>query len=291
MTFTLFLDLLAAGLITGGIYAIVAIGLNLQYGLMRVMNIAHGEFLMLGAFATYVMHTTFALDPLMTLPLSMAALFVIGLAVHRLVLHRLVHSSPDSDVFEGRSLIASFGLMFVVQNLALAIWGADLRGYPYLADPVEAAGVILPGNRLLVFAVVVVLSGVLMAVLRYSLVGKAIRAMMQAPLGAQLVGIDTRRLHPWCFAAGIALAGAAGALLSMVYEISPSMGQPYTITALIVITLGGYGSIFGSLVAGLLLGLVETFGTHFTSPSLKMVLSYAAFIGVLMFRPQGLFSR
>lgn len=291
MTFTLFLDLLAAGLITGGIYAIVAIGLNLQYGLMRVMNIAHGEFLMLGAYLTYVLHTTLGLNPLATLPLSMAALFLVGLLVHRLVLRRLVHTSPNTDVFEARGLVASFGLMFVVQNLALMVWGADLRGYTYLAEPLELGGVIMPQNRLLVFGVVVLLSAGLIAALRFTLIGKAIRAMMQAPLGAQLVGIDTARLHPYCFGAGLALAGVAGALLSMVYEISPGMGEPYTITALIVITLGGYGSIVGSLAAGLLLGLVETFGMHFTSPSLKMVLSYAVFIGVLMFKPKGLFAK
>ncbi len=291
MTFTLFLDLIAAGLVTGGIYAVVAIGLNLQYGLMRVMNIAHGEFLMLGAFLTYVLHVGLGLNPLATLPLSAAGLFLVGLLVHRLVLRRLVQEAPNADVFEARGLVASFGLMFVVQNLALTVWGADLRGYSYLAEPLQLGGVILPQNRLLVFGVVVVLSAGLIAALRFSLIGKAIRAMMQAPLGAQLVGIDTARLHPYCFGAGLALAGVAGSLLSMVYEISPDMGGPYTITALIVITLGGYGSIVGSLAAGLLLGLVETFGMHFTSPSLKMVLSYAVFIAVLMFKPKGLFAK
>jgi branched-chain amino acid transport system permease protein len=115
--------------------------------------------------------------------------------------------------------------------------------------------------------------------------------MMQSPTGAQLVGIDTEVLHPVVFGAGIALAGIAGALLSMVYEISPAMGEPYTVTALIVITLGGLGSIMGSLFGGFLLGLVEAFGMHFTSPSLKMVLSYGVFVAVLLARPKGLFAR
>ena len=123
------------------------------------------------------------------------------------------------------------------------------------------------------------------------MLGKAVRAMMQSPTGAQLVGIDTAVLHPAVFGAGLALAGVAGALLSMVYEITPSMGEPYTVTALIVITLGGLGSAAGCLAGGLLLGLVEAFGMHFTSPSLKMLLSYAVFIGVLLARPKGLFSR
>jgi branched-chain amino acid transport system permease protein len=114
---------------------------------------------------------------------------------------------------------------------------------------------------------------------------------MQSPTGAQLVGIDTAVLHPTVFGAGLALAGVAGALLSMVYEISPSMGEPYTVTALIVITLGGLGSTLGALLGGLLLGLVEAFGMHFTSPSLKMLLSYGVFIAVLLARPKGLFAK
>ena len=120
-----------------------------------------------------------------------------------------------------------------------------------------------------------------------SLLGKAVRALMQSPTGAQLVGINTRRLHPMMFGIGLGLSGVAGALLSMTYEISPSMGEPYTVTALIVITLGG----FGSLAGGLLLGVVEALGMHFSSPSLKMLLSYAVFIGVLIWRPNGLFSK
>jgi branched-chain amino acid transport system permease protein len=131
----------------------------------------------------------------------------------------------------------------------------------------------------------------LIAVLRFTLLGKAVRAMMQSPAGAQLVGIDTAILHPVVFGAGLALAGVAGALLSMIYEVSPAMGEPYTVTALIVITLGGLGSAPGSLIGGLLLGLVETIGTHLSNPSLKMLLSYGVFVAVLVLRPRGLFAR
>jgi len=161
----------------------------------------------------------------------------------------------------------------------------------FLADPVEFGGVRLMANRLTVFAFAVGASLLLLALLRWTLIGKAVRAMMQSPIGAQLVGIDTRFLHPVVFGVGIALAGVAGALLSMVYEISPGMGEPYTVTALIVIVLGGLGSAGGCLLGGFLLGLVETFGMHFTSPSLKMLLSYAVLICVLLARPKGLFAR
>ncbi len=285
------LELAASGLITGGIYAVVAIGLNLQYGLMRIMNISHGEFLMLGAYFTWLAHTVLDLNPLVSLPLVALALFALGLVVYRLCFRPIARTAPAVEVIEARSLLVGFGLMFLVQNAAYLAWGADLRGYSYLADPVDIAGARFTANRLVVFGFAVAASLALLAVLRWTLIGKAVRAMMQSPTGAQLVGIDTAVLHPVVFGAGLALAGVAGGLLSMVYEISPSMGEPYTVIALIVITLGGLGSALGSLVGGFILGLVEAFGMHFTSPSLKMLLSYSVLVAVLLARPKGLFSR
>jgi branched-chain amino acid transport system permease protein len=284
-------ELFATGLITGGIYAVVALGLNLQYGLMRIMNISHGEFLMLGAYLTWLGHTVLQANPLVFLPVVALALFVLGVVVYWLCFQRITRTAPAVEVIEARSLLVGFGLMFLVQNVANLIWGADYRGYSFLAEPVEFGGVRLMANRLTVFAFAVGASLALLAVLRWTLIGKAVRAMMQSPIGAQLVGIDTRFLHPVVFGTGIALAGVAGALLSMVYEISPGMGEPYTVTALIVIVLGGLGSAAGCLLGGFLLGLVETFGMHFTSPSLKMLLSYAVLIAVLLARPKGLFAR
>jgi branched-chain amino acid transport system permease protein len=291
VTAGLFLDLCVASVGIGGIYAVVAIGLNLQYGLLRIMNIAHGEFLMLGAYLTYALRRGTGASPLWSLPVVAAVLFLVGLLLYVLVFRRLVRTSPTAEVMEGRSLIVGFGLMFIVQNVALLIWGADLRGYDYLTQPLTFGSVIVTANRVAVFGVVLLLSTVLVLILRLTLLGKAVRAMLQAPLGALLVGIDTRKLHPAAFGLGMALSGGAGALLSMVYKLSPSMGEPYTVIALIVITLGGLGSIAGSLVGGVLLGFVETFGTHFTNPSAKMMLSYGVFVLVLLLRPRGLFAR
>jgi branched-chain amino acid transport system permease protein len=288
---TFWIELVATGLITGGIYAVVALGLNLQYGLMRVMNISHGEFLMLGAYLTWLGYTVLGVNPLLSLPFVALALFATGIAVYWLCFRRIARSAPSVEVIEARSLLVGFGLMFLVQNAAYLAWGADLRGYAYLDQPVEFAGARFTANRLVVFGFAVAASLALLALLRWTLVGKAVRAMMQSPTGAQLVGIDTDRLHPAVFGLGLALAGVAGALLSMVYEISPGMGEPYTVTALIVITLGGLGSALGSLLGGFLLGVVEAFGMHYTSPSLKMLLSYGVLIAVLLARPQGLFKR
>ncbi|MDX1375363.1 MAG: branched-chain amino acid ABC transporter permease [Burkholderiales bacterium] len=285
------LELAASGLITGGIYAVVAIGLNLQYGLMRIMNISHGEFLMLGAYLTWLAHTTLNVNPIVLLPAVAATLFVTGIVVYRLCFRRIARAAPTVEVIEARSLLVGFGLMFFVQNAVYLAWGADLRGYSYMAEPVDIGGARFMANRLLVFGFAVAASVGLLALLRWTMIGKAVRAMMQSPTGAQLVGVDTGMLHPLVFGAGLALAGVAGGLLSMVYEISPSMGEPYTVTALIVITLGGLGSAIGSLLGGFLLGLVEAFGMHFTNPSLKMVLSYGVLVAVLIARPKGLFAR
>lgn len=291
MSFGAWLELLTSGLITGGIYALVALGLNLQYGLMRILNIAHGEFLMVGAYLTWMVQTTFGITPLLMVPVSFAVLMALGLAVHWLCFRRLTATSPNLDVFEARGLMVAFGLMFLVQNFVNWVWGGDLRGYDFMTDPVKFGGAQFAGNKLLVFFLALVFAVAMIVLLRQTLLGKGVRALMQSPVGAQLMGINTRVLHPLMFGIGLGLSGVAGALLSMAYTISPSMGEPYTVTALIVITLGGFGSMGGALAGGLLLGVVEAIGMHYTNPSLKALLSYCVFIGVLLLRPEGLFTR
>ena len=291
MSATAWIELIFSGLITGGIYALVALGLNLQYGLMRILNIAHGEFLMLGAYLTWMVQTSFGISPLLMIPLSFVMLMGLGLVIHWLCFRRLTATSPNIDIFEARGLMVAFGLMFLIQNLVSSIWGGELRGYDYMADPVVMGGAQFAGNKLLVFAMALIFSLGLMVLLRKTLLGKGVRALMQSQVGAQLVGINTRALHPMMFGIGLGLSGVAGSLLSMAYTISPAMGEPYTVTALIVITLGGFGSMGGALAGGLLLGVIEAFGMHFTNPSLKALLSYVVFIGVLLLRPKGLFSK
>ena len=285
------LELIASGLITGGVYALVALGLNLQYGLMRILNIAHGEFLMVGAFITWWAQSELGVSPLLMIPVSFVLLMGLGLLIHRAVFRRLTRTSANLDIFEARGLMVSFGLLFLVQNFAQLLWGGDLRGYDFMADPVKVGGAQFAANKLLLLALALAISAALIVVLKTTLYGKGVRALMQSPTGAQLVGIDTERLHPLMFGVGLGLSGVAGCLLSMTYTISPSMGEPYTVTALIVITLGGFGSMGGALVGGLALGVIEAVGMHFTSPSLKSLLSYGIFIAVLLFRPNGLFAR
>ena len=188
MSFGAWIELIASGLITGGVYALVALGLNLQYGLMRILNIAHGEFLMVGAYLTWLMQVSFGWHPLVMVPISFALLSVLGVAIHWLTFRRLTATSPNLDIFEARGLMVAFGLMFLVQNAVTWAFGGDLRGYDYATDPVKFGGAQFAGNKLLVFALALLFAGAMIVLLRMTLYGKGVRALMQSPVGAQLVG-------------------------------------------------------------------------------------------------------
>ncbi len=289
MTGALLADIVIGGLTTGGIYALVALGLNLQYGLMRVLNVAHGEFLMLGAYLTFSLHTGWGVPPLLTLLVTTPAAFAAGVTLHRLLYARVL--AGDAGGLESRSLLLSFGLLFVLQNGALLIWSADLKGYSYLAVPVRLFGTVFPANRMVAAAVALGLSLAFYVYLRHSLAGKAVRALMQEPDGARLVGIDVTRLHARCFGAGVAMSAATGSLVSMLFELTPFMGLPYTVTALVVVTLGGLGNVLGSLAGALLLGLVETAAVYVTASDIRVIASYAVLSLILILRPSGLFGR
>ena len=291
MSAGLFFDLLVSGLITGGLYALVALGLNLQYGLMRVLNVAHGEFLMLGGYLTYTLHTNWGVNPLVTLLITGPAAFATGLVLHRLLYARVLEVGESSEALESRSLLLSFGLLFVLQNAAVLLWSSDLRGYSYLAVPLRFLGAVFPANRILAAAVALLLSVAFYLFLKQSLAGKAIRALMQDPEGAQLVGVDLRRMHARCFGVGVAMATVAGSLVSMLFELTPFIGLPYTVTALVVVILGGLGNLLGSLVGALLLGLVETFSVHLAASDIRLIASYGVLSLILILKPSGLLGR
>ena len=291
MKLTLLVDVVGAGLMTGGIYALVALGLNLQYGLMRVLNVAHGEFLMVGAYLTYSLHTAWGVNPLLTLLVTGPAAFVAGLVLHRLLYARVVAESESREALESRSLLLSFGLLFVLQNAALLLWSADLKGYSYLSTPFRVLGTVFPANRVVAACVALGLSVGFYLVLQRSLMGKAVRALMQEPEGAQLVGIDVNRLHGLCFGIGIAMSAVTGSLVSMLFELTPFIGLPYTVTALVVVILGGLGNVMGSLLGGLLLGLVETASVYLVASDVRIIASYAVLSLILILKPSGLFGR
>jgi branched-chain amino acid transport system permease protein len=289
MTAATLADVVIGGLVTGGIYALVALGLNLQYGLMRVLNVAHGEVLMLGAYGTYALHTGLGANPLLTVLATAPAAYLLGLAVHRTLYARVL--AGGGAALESRSLLLSFGLLFVLQNAALLGFSADLRGYGYLSAPVRLLGTAFPANRLLGAGVALALSLGFYAWLRRTLQGKAVRALMQDPDAARLVGIDLDRVHARCTGAGFAMAAATGSLVSMFFELTPFMGLPYTVTALVVIILGGLGNVLGSVVGALVLGVLETASVYVAASDVRPIVSYGVLALVLVWRPAGLFGR
>jgi branched-chain amino acid transport system permease protein len=201
------LDIAIGGAITGGLYALIALGLNLQYGLMRILNIAHGEFLMLGAYLTYTLHVALGINPLLTILVTGPAGLGAGLVLHRALYARVLGERDAPQAIESRSLLLSFGLLFVAQNAALLL-DADLRGYSYLHPP-RLLGAPFAANRVVAAAVALAIGVGFYVFLRRSLVGKAVRALMQDPYGARLVGVDVRRLHAFCFGVGVAIGGGS----------------------------------------------------------------------------------
>jgi branched-chain amino acid transport system permease protein len=194
------------------------------------------------------------------------------------------------DVFEGNSMLASFGLLFIIQNVAILIWGARMRGYSYLAVPVRLGGAQFAANRLVMLFFALVICFLFYLFLTRTRLGKAIRAAAQDPAAAGLMGININRVLALCFGLGALLAGLAGTLLSMSYDIQPTMGFDYTIIAIIVVVLGGLGSIQGSILGGFLLGLVGTVVTYL-QPELTMVAYYVIFMILLLVKPAGILGK
>lgn len=283
-------EVVASGLLLGGLYALMAIGLNVQYGLMRVLNVAHGEFLMLGGYLTFWLYTRMGVDPLITILVSGPLAFGLGVGIHALLFRRLLRLKRTREELEANSLLISFGLLFILQNVALLAWSADIRGYSYLDRPLPVLGMTFPANRVVAFLVAALLTAVLFLFLKRTLAGTAIRALMQDAIGSRLMGLPVARIHALCFGLGAALAAVTGSLMSMLFALTPFVGLQFTVTALVVIILGGLGSVSGSLLGGLVLGVVESLGVHFTAPDLRLVLSYSVLTVMLILRPYGLFN-
>jgi len=283
------LDIVIAGLLMGGIYALIAVGLSLQYGVARVLNISHGEFIMLGAFATWMLFTV-GVNPLVSLVICSPVVFLIGFFLHRTLFRSLLNSSPSLDVFEGKSMLASFGLLFIIQNVAILVWGADIKGYSYLSYGVSLGGAIFAANRLVTLLFAVVIGAAFYLFLASTRLGKAIRAAAQDPATAGLMGVNINQVLALCFGFGAIMAGFAGALLSMCYPIKATMGLEYTIIAIIVVVLGGLGSIVGSFIGGFMLGLIGSIVTYI-EPSLALVAYYVIFILLLLAKPTGILGK
>jgi len=284
MDLTTIVQLLAFGVVWGGLYALTATGLNVIYGVMKILNIAHGELMMLGAYLTFWLFTLWDVSPALSVPLAAVAMCAAGGAIQRLLIEPLLVRSASMAAFENATLIVFFGVLLVAQNAALLLWSADYRVVNYLNDPVPLGAVSIAGNRIFVALVALLVTGFMFVALRYTRIGKAVRAVSQDRDTARLMGIDVRRIGFVGFATGSALAGIAGSLASTIYVITPTVGLLFTIKAFTVMVVGGLGSQAGTLLAGLALGILESFTSFVIGPAYKDVAGYALLIGFILWR-------
>ncbi|MBR4691974.1 MAG: branched-chain amino acid ABC transporter permease [Oscillospiraceae bacterium] len=280
------LNVVSSGLIMGGVYAIIAMGMSIQYGVARILNVSHGEFIMVGAFLTFML-VKLNVNPLLAMVLVMPVLFLVGFVLHRTIYKKLSDVSGSSGVFESNSMLVSFGLMFVLQNVALQIWGSQQQVYAFLQRSVNVLGTAIALNRLVVLCLAVAISVLFYLFLQTTRMGKAIRAVSQDPGAAALMGVRVHRVGAISFGIGALLAGCAGSLISIINQFNTAMGMSYTIIAIIVVVLGGMGSVVGSLLGGFILGFIGTL-VNYIDPSLSLVAYYLIIIVLLLVKPSGL---
>jgi branched-chain amino acid transport system permease protein len=285
----LLLDIVLSGLVLGGMYALVSMGLTLQYGVARIMNLAYGEFLIGAAFLAFWLYTDLKVSPLAGLILAVPLAFAANWAIYRWLLVPLVDRARSRGQLEVDSILATFGLLFIVQGIALVVFGGQYYSYGYLSVPVSILGTTLALNRLLALLFATLIGGLLYWGLTRTRTGTAIRAIAVNPTAAHLVAVDVRTASAFAFALGGALVAAGGVLVSMFLTFNASMGVVFTMKALIVVIVGGVGNVLGALAVGLLLGVIETGVARLLDPGLTLAATYALFMLALLLRPQGLF--
>jgi branched-chain amino acid transport system permease protein len=284
---TLFLQALLNGVLMGGIYAACAAGFSLAFGVMGVVNLSHGDFVMLGAFITYWLFFLLGWDPFLTLPLTLTILFILGFFLQKLMLNRLTGAPPIM------SYLLTFGLHLVLSGLALRTWTADYRtlNTGYTGLNFEVCGLIFPYSRLATFLLAILLILGLYLFLNRTEIGRAIRATAQDGEMARLMGVRIFRIYAITFAVSVAITGLAGSLIAQTFVIYPQMGLPFTVTAFCVVVLGGLGYVPGTLFGGLILGICESLTTTYLTAGLSMALTFFLLLIMLLVRPGGVFGK
>jgi branched-chain amino acid transport system permease protein len=287
----LLFDILLPGLVLGGLYALIALGLTLQYGVARIMNLSYGESLVASAFAALTLYAGPKLSPLLALFLAIPVAALLNWLLYRFLLLRLLRRGRDEGAREVDSILATFGVLFVIQGVMLVVFGGQYYSYSYLSIPVVVLGSTLAVNRLVALGFAATLAIAVYLALTRTRLGTAVRAVAVDADTARLVGIDVAALAGLAFAFGGALVAAAGVLVSMFLTFNASLGVVFTMKALVVVIMGGVGNVMGALVAGLLLGVVETAVARLVDPGLTLAATYALFLAVLLIRPTGLFGK
>lgn len=273
------------GLTTGAVYALIALGLTLIYGVLHIINFAHGASLMVALYAVYLLKAHWGVDPYLALPLVVPGMFALGYALQRGIVNRASHGKDENI------LLVTLGLAIVLENLALMLFKSDTRtietAYTLTTVQIGPAFIALP--KLVAFAGALVTSALLLWVVTRTDLGRAIRAVAKEKHGAKLMGIDVDHVYAMCFGIGLACLGAAACFLLPAYYVNPQVGSGFVLVAFTIVVLGGMGSFAGALVGGLLIGVVESLGGLVLGESLGQISIFVIFIVVLLFRPQGLF--
>ncbi len=281
------INALVSGLLTGLVYGLSALGLSVIFGVIRIVNFAHGELMVLGMFMALMLFRWFGLDPLMAVPIGAAVLFVVGYAMQHFVVRRVAYL-PDHMQF---LLLAGIAIMLV--SATLVVFGPDAQGVQldYALDSFAIGNLIIDKVRLYAAIGAVIVASLLLAFFKYSSTGRAIRACADNYLGAKVVGLNVDRLYALTFGIGAACIGAAGCIILLLVQVHPYLAPAYTLLAFVVVIVGGMGSLFGALLGGILIGVSEEMASVVLQPSLKTAFSFALLIIVLLLRPQGLLGR
>lgn len=287
----LLVDIVLPGLVLGGMYALIALGLTLQYGVARVMNLSYGESLVAAAFGAFSLYSGLGLSPLAALLFAVPVAMVLNWLLYRFLLERLMRRGKDRGAQEIDSILVTFGVLFVIQGAMLVAFGGQYYSYSYLSIPLTIMGSTLAVNRLVALLFAGLVGGAVYLALTRTRIGTAVRAIAVDANAARLVGIDVAALSGLAFAFGGGLVAVGGVLVSMFLTFNAAMGVVFTMKALVVVIMGGVGNVMGALVAGLLLGVVENAVARLVDPGLTLAATYALFLGVLLIKPTGLFGR
>lgn len=287
MNITVLAQAIVSGFLIGGIYALISVGLTLIFGVMRIINFAHGDLMMLAMYITYWMFVLFGIDPFISLIVTVPTLFVIGSVIQKFLINRVLEAPQASQLF------LTLGVMLIAQNVALLLWKADYRALRtnYTGSVIKLGQVFISIPRVESFSVAILLTGLLYVFLTNTKIGRAMRATAQNREVSSLMGVNVSRIYTLAFGIGTACVGAAGTLLSTFFYISPTVGTVFTLTAFVAVVLGGMGSFTGAFFGGLIVGLAESLGAVYIATQYRELITFILFIFILLLKPSGLLGK
>jgi branched-chain amino acid transport system permease protein len=281
------LQLLVGGILLGGIYGLAAMGLSVSFGVLRILNLAHGEFLMLGALVTYMLFVFMGVNPFVGALLLIPMFIIFGVAFYWVLL-RFISKKPPHEMLTA-SVLVTLGTALAIEDLAAFFWERPVTGIAYSLPPLEMGGVVISSLRVLILVFICGLAVAFQVYLKKTFLGKAIRAMTQCREGAEVVGIHISWISAWTFGLAAAAAAVAGAFYVTLFTVTPSMGIPLTVKYMCVVVLGGLGSLVGSVLGGLILGVSEALTAYCIGTEWSPCVAFILLISILIVRPQGLF--